>query len=175
MADNTLKEPPTTIITTWEEVKKIALTFEGCTVKDKTFLAQPILDLILEIKANGEYPYNSTVIEQAAEIMDIPPQTQNGESLSWMVYWAQDYGRDKSAREKGYMPFKQEVIDYAFENGLRIHLGGDDYAIPKKVGEDIVAMKFRSRSKHYPPVPWSMVRLVDKDGNQTSIEDEKEA
>ena len=88
-----------------------------------------ICDLIREIEAGGKYPYNQHVYELAEKELGLPRTNYNApgkcETLSWLVFWNQEYRRADDLQAMGYQSLTQVLIDEAYRQGkiIEIHLG----------------------------------------------------
>src|SRR5271157_4605971 len=115
-----------------------------------------LCDLIREIKAGGQYPYNMVVYRLAEDRLGFAPTHYDGEDrreiLRWLVYWNQGFcGHDDLVR-LGFSPLTQEMIEQAFQQKSRIEIysegmisSGTALYNVRKINNVVHLMKPRSR------------------------------
>jgi len=86
-----------------------------------------VIELIDEIVARGDYPYNAEVRRLAMQRLGMPPISEaelakEGTPLSLLVYNAQGFRRDRNLREAGLAPLTQEMVDEAASTKQQIEL-----------------------------------------------------
>jgi len=114
-----------------------------------------LINLIDEIAAGGQFPYNDLVVEVAtSRIGDI-----HNKFLGILVFNAQKFREHDQLIRSGYMPFTPELLRDAYETGKRIQILGEtvlgtDAAViltPKMMHGNLYAMLPNKRTKHFPP------------------------
>jgi len=147
---------PDRVLETMEDLKR-ALADPGFVCDVRTRIKSLWLcDLIREIKAGGQYPYNMVVYRLAEDRLGLAPTHYDGEDaraiLKWLVYWNQEFcGHDDLVR-LGFSALTQEMIEQAFEqkSGIEIYSEGTMssgtalYNV-RKIGSVVYVMKPRSR------------------------------
>ena len=86
-----------------------------------------LIDVIDEIVARGDYPYNAEVRRLALQKLELPVPSETelakeGTPLSLLIYNAQGFRRDRDLRAAGLSPLTQEMLDEAAKNKQQIEL-----------------------------------------------------
>lgn len=127
---------------------------------DKRVKSTFICDLIREIEARGDYPYNRTVYDLAAERLGLPAEDRgdyDGEGknqrLSWLVYYNQEFTRHDWLIDNGYQPMTDEMLKMAFSQHKKIEIIGSSMLggtvknalTVREIGGTLYAMQPRKR------------------------------
>lgn len=172
------KEPPALVLETMEEVREFIKRPRKSTNYDgnDAFRIKSLwlISLIDEIVASGKYPYNADVALFADERMGNPVQShaeysKEGTTLSLLVYNAQCYRSSDQLHAFGYVPFSDDVLKTAYDQGKKLKLIaestlGGKYPVVlnvrNKAGQ-LYAMKPRSRGRYVSP-SGQPVRFVER-------------
>lgn len=123
---------------TWYEERNA----RDCATGRSGILSLWLYDLINQLKAEGELPYNAQVKQRATAELGFPPghfgpDHVEGNPLSSLIYNAQNYVRSDTLRGKGFAPATEEMLLRCMSNGYRVEVKGSI-----------------CRLKHYPSGSW---------------------
>ena len=159
-------KPPVLVLASMEDVRR-AMNDPKITASRKEIASDPwlvksiwLIELIDEIAATGEYPYNSTVKHLAEQRLGLPPQShayyaKEGDTLSLLIYNAQRFRGSDRLTAAGFSPLTQDMLIQAFNKKLQIELWSDNLfggaslvrLNVKLINDMLYAMKPRKR--HY--------------------------
>lgn len=148
-----IMQEPMLTLATMEEVRA-AIDTNARKVWDSTLRWRVkslwLIGLIDEVVASGEYPYNATIKKLAEQRLGLPPKlereySQEGDTLSLLIYNAQGYRRSDRLVAQGYRPCSQEMIEEAHRTGRKLELPGGTLLTVREVEGKLYAFKPRMR------------------------------
>lgn len=115
--------------------------------------------LIAEIKATGQYPYNSVVQREAEARLGLSRYPDSSSPLSTLIYNAQGFLSNDTLREAGYVPLTEDLLEEAFRTRQEMVTPTGTRMVAREVSGKRYAME-PQRRKYAVLVSGQPVRLV---------------